>query len=103
MVKLEDKPYREYLIMVDKNNNAIQIDWINGGAVIPAQQQEFITAWTFQPDKPDIVDITIQNMKAIIQMNLGLGLRIAKMKVNIEFEEYESKTNEPDTAKNLVH
>ena len=87
---------RSYFIMVDKDNDVVQIDGQNGGQILKAPIYEFVTAWSAEPSTREI---TLENMRAIMNMNLGLGLRIAEMQVTFETKEIvnvvtpESKLN----------
>ena len=104
MIDINDKRNGEYLIMVDKNNRVMQIDWASGGVLRPAEQQEFVTAWSYPQHDKHLMEITIQNMQKIISLNVGLGLRIAKMTATFAYEELKTEeANEPKPTENLIH
>lgn len=75
-----------YLILMDKNDDPVVIDWLNGGVVHKATQFDRITCFTgpnHQMGK-EIDQAIRNNMQQIINLNLGLGLRIAQMRVSYE-------------------
>ena len=91
MMKASQTYDDKFFVMADKDNELVTIDWIDGGKIHKAQFPAMITAWSFNDNTREIV---LTNMRQIIQMNLGAGLRIMEMYCRFSFEELPNVVTE---------
>lgn len=74
----------EYLILLDRDDDPITIDWMNGGVIHKATQFERITAFQAADTNPELDKIVRANMTELIRLNIGQGLHIGRMRANFE-------------------
>lgn len=90
-MKVDTGVSRDYYVMIDSDNDLVQIDWINGGQIRKAPSPEAVTAWA---NTDSTREITLQNMRKIMEMNLGFGLRIGRCEVTFVYKEEDVEPTE---------
>ena len=86
----------EYLILLDKDEDPVTIDWMSGGIVHKATQYDRITCFQ-SSDRKELDQIVRANMADLVRLNLGTGLHIGRMTAHYEVkpdvERAEDKLN----------